>query len=55
MRANRPCQFFDIVTLKYYIETNRNGLAIIAKREWEYRWGTEYPQEGEQEKNKKKA
>ena len=38
-----PCQFFDKKTLEYYIETNRDGLAITAKKEWFYRWGVEYP------------
>lgn len=47
----RPCQFFDMTTLEYYIKTNRDDLAIIALNEWRYRWGTEYPQKGDQNEN----
>lgn len=40
---NRPCQFFDMQTLKYYIETNRDSLAKSAMVEWRYRFAIDYP------------
>lgn len=43
VNPDRPCQFFDEQTLKYYIKTDRDRLAIAAKNEWFYRWGVEYP------------
>ena len=46
MDKERPCQFFDGPTLKYYITTNRDGLKLAAETEWKRRWGTYYPQKG---------
>jgi len=36
--------FFDSLTLRYYIETNRDGLAEDAKAEWKRRHGVDYPE-----------
>lgn len=47
----RPCQFFDGITLEYYIKTNRDKFAFAAGKEWHHRWGTEYPQKGGKDEN----